>query len=882
VAEPQLKITVTPEPKPGNPWGVKSVEPVPTQSSAWTPLETKPLEQPNNTAQPPSTPWYVKAIEPITSYPAEESRIANEGYEQSKQGFKDLRPEAMGGPSGGTAGALWDAVTGAAKMATAPIEAGLNTVVGKPIEENFGIPKEYPAFTASLAIPYYGLRGGAAQITGKKIFTPEALPGAEPAVASIRREAGVAARDTATTAQAIEEHYPLVNTMSDPERFDLIRYMEGRSSGAPPLANPQTQRLADTLRTQFEQRASKIAALPTHQQMAFVEDYYPHFWKDPAAATNYVQNYVGVGKQGSGASMKARSMPTIEDGIRAGLEPVTTNPLEATMRYVTSMDKFIAQQRVFQEGVRDGNIVFARPNAMGASGHPVSVQNIPSGYVPLMGRGAVDATGRQAFAPENWARIYNNFIGQGVERFGPEYGAAYNAARKTNNAVTALELAFSGYHALTMGQEAMVNEVARAIQQGGRRNPLQAMWTILKAPVAPFTLARTGGEVERGALGGAMTPEMRHIVDILTEGGARFKGREHAADIGNSAAGSFFTAWKRGSLKTEILSDVSQFRGSPITGQAGLVAKNVGRIMDTVMHPLFQTYIPKLKNGAAYENMADWMRANPTATRPEQVAAARKIIDSVDNRFGEMIQDNIFWTKLLKQSSMLAMRSYSWNLGTVRELGGAMTDTLAGTKGMTQRQAYAIALPIVYGITGATYQYLKTGEGPQDTQDLMAPRTGGTDATTGEPERIVPPGYMKDVFGWTSNPRQEAINKLSTAPRLAGEMLFTGKDWRGDPIAPPREDDTSMPANVPNWLKAYFTHVTEAMGPISVKNFAKGPKEGSNLTGLERILGLQPAGMEKTAPEGFEVMMRRKEFKAWRLKQMHDENEKNKYEYKGP
>ncbi len=881
MADAPVKITVNPAPKEGNPWGVKSVEPVPTQSSAWTPVETKPVE-PDNTAAPPSTPWYVKAIEPITSYPGEESRIANEGYEQSKQGFKDLRPEALGGPSGGTAGALWDAVTGAAKMAGAPIEAGLNTVVGKPIEENFGIPKEYPAFAAGLVIPYYGLRGGAVQTTGKKIFTPEALPGAERAAGPIRREQGIAARDTATTASAIEEHYPLVNTMSDPERFDLIRYMEGRSTTAPPLANPQAQRLADTLRTAFEQRAAKIAAMPTHQQMAFVQDYYPHFWQDPAQAAAYV-NSGAVGKQGSGASMKARSMPTIEQGIQAGLTPVTTNPLEATMRYVTSMDKFIAQQRVFNEGVRNGDIVFERPSAMGASGHPASVQNIPPGYVPLQGRGAVNAAGQQAFAEENYARIYNNFIGQGVERFGPEYGAAYNAARKTNNAVTALELSLSGYHALTMGQEAMVNEVARAIQQGGRRNPLAAMWTLLKAPIAPFTLARTGGVVERGALGtGAMTPEMRQIVDILTEGGARFKGREHAADIGSSAAGSFFTAWKRGSLKTEILADASQFGGLPVTGQAGLVAKNVGRIMDTVMHPLFQTYIPKLKNGAAYENMADWMKANPTASHAEQVAAARKIVDSVDNRFGEMIQDNIFWTKLLKQSSMLAMRSYSWNLGTVRELGGAVTDTLAGTKGMTQRQAYAIALPIVYGLTGAAYQYLKTGQGPQDTQDLMAPRTGGTDATTGEPERIVPPGYMKDVFGWTSNPRQEALNKMSTAPRLAGEAMFTGKDWRGDPIAPPREDDTSMPANVPNWLKAYFTHVTEAMGPISVKSFAKGPKEGSNLTGLERILGLQPAGMEKTSPEGFEVMMRRKEFKAWRLKQMHDENEKNKYEYKGP
>lgn len=872
-----LRVTVNPLPKPGSPWAPQGPpQPLPgvERTNDWKPTETAPLKD--------AAPWYVKAMEPITSYLPTQQRMAHEGIEQVKQGFSG---EDVEGKPQGLPGRAWDVVAGGLKYATSPIEAGLETVVGKPMEENFGIPKEYPAFAAALAIPYYGLRGGAAQTRAKQIFTPEALPGAEPAADAIRGAQATAARDTATTAASLEQHYPMVNAMGDPERFQLIQYIEGRSTpGAAPIP-PQMQGLADTLRATFKEREAKIAAMPSHAQMAFVEDYFPHFWKDPAAAQNYVASG-GFGKQGSGASTKARTMPTIEDGIRAGLDPVTTNPLEATMRYVTSMDKFIAQQRVFNDAKGNGTIVFAQPKAMGASGHPTSVQGIPTGYVPLQGRGAVNGAGQQAFAPENWARIYNNFISQGFERFGSEYGAAYTGARRTSNAVTALELALSGYHALTMGQEAMVNEVARSIQQGGRPgSALAAMWTALKAPIAPFTLARTGGKVERGALNQqAMTPQMKQIVDLLTEGGARFKGREHALDIGNSAAGSFFTAWKRGSLKTEILSDVSSFGGAPVTGKAGIVARNVGRTMDTIMHPLFQTYIPKLKNGAAYENMADWLKANPNATHAEQVTAARKIVDSVDNRFGEMIQDNIFWHKIMKESSMLAMRSYSWNLGTVRELGGAATDTLsgAGSKTMTQRQAYAIALPIVYGLTGATYQYLKTGEGPRDTQDLMAPRTGGTDVTTGEPERIVPPGYMKDVFGWTSNPSQEAWNKVATAPKLALEAAFTHKDWRGDPIAPPREEGSSMPANVPNWLKAYFTHVTEAMGPISVKNLAKGPKEGSNLTGFERVLGLQPTGMEKTDPAGFEVMMRRKEFKDWKRKQMHDENERSKYEYKGP
>ena len=92
--------------------------------------------------------------------------------------------------------------------------------------------------------------------------------------------------------------------------------------------------------------------------------------------------------------------------------------------------------------------------------------------------------------------------------------------------------------------------------------------------------------------------------------------------------------------------------------------------METVAQPIFEKYIPRIKNGAFYDTMHDWLEANPNAPHEAQVAMARRIWDSIDNRFGEMVQDNIFWNKTLKQTAQLGMRSYSWNLGTVREIGG--------------------------------------------------------------------------------------------------------------------------------------------------------------------------------------------------------------------
>ena len=78
------------------------------------------------------------------------------------------------------------------------------------------------------------------------------------------------------------------------------------------------------------------------------------------------------------------------------------------------------------------------------------------------------------------------------------------------------------------------------------------------------------------------------------------------------------------------------------------------------------------KNGAFYDAASVWIRNHPGASQAELARGMRQVWDSIDNRFGEMVQDNIFWNTTLKQSMQLAMRSYSWNMGTFREIGGGV------------------------------------------------------------------------------------------------------------------------------------------------------------------------------------------------------------------
>lgn len=796
-----------------------------------------------------------KALQPITDYPSTYNQMRRESQAQIAQGVEDL------GTPGKRLSGAWDTIMGAVGFADSPVRAALRTVVGKPIEETTGIPKEYPEFAAGLAIPYYGLKGSAPQQTVRKILSPELMgPEAMDAAAAIRATQGTAARTTAQSLEDIEKWHPIVNKMDDVGRLDLVHYMEG---GTPSQAlSPQMRQLAATLRQGFESRKAELQNLDRLQTMNFVDNYFPHMWENPRQAQNFLSQWAT--KEGSGRSTRARSIPTIADGLAAGLKLRTSNPLEAYALYVTNMDRFIATEKVFDEAVKNGTVKYFAPG------------RAPSDMVPVASRLGQKA-GMTAYAPENWARVYNNFTSQGMlSRESRLTGTAdvYQTAQQISNALTQSTLALSGYHAVTMTQEAMLNEAARAVQQVSRGSPIAALKSLSLMPIAAARLPMIGHQAEKVYTGVSQgTQEAQDLVHILTEAGARMKGSKHALDYNMSTRGSLATAWRRGSLRQEMLSEAQRMKLG-VTPAAGATLRIVGRTLDTVMQPLFEKYIPKLKNGAMMENLADWMKANPGATREETVAAARQIVDSVDNRFGEMVHDNLFWNNTLKQGSRLSMFSYSWTMGAIREIGGGVKDVLDG-KGMTQRAAYAITLPMVYALWGAAYQKFKTGENPQDLQDLIAPRTGGENER-GMPERVTPPSFMKDVFGWTRHPRQEAYNKLSPGAKLL-MSIASGRDWRDDPIAPPGDTEATLPENVPLWLKHYFLHTIDTAMPITIKNVGKGERVGTNLSTFEQFLGMQPAGMEKTDPEGFKQMMQNKERREWMRKERHDEAEKNKY-----
>ncbi len=251
--------------------------------------------------------------------------------------------------------------------------------------------------------------------------------------------------------------------------------------------------------------------------------------------------------------------------------------------------------------------------------------------------------------------------------------------------------------------------------------------------------------------------------------------------------------------------------------------------------------------------MAAWLDANPTATQAQRLKAARKVVDEIDNRFGEVIQDNIFWNKVMKQSLQTSMLSYSWFLGTARTIGGGTAALARNPARLSMKHPdwkpnanYALALPFVVATANAFYQYLKTGTTPDSVQDLMAPETGGMVKGVGKSKELIKergqtPGYEKDVFGWLHSPKDEAYNKLAGIIQIP-HALIRNKDWKDQPIrhagAPAAEQ-----------VKQLLTYVYEQLTPISFSKLKEGQKKGSAITPKEVMLGIKPAPGYLADPE---------------------------------
>ena len=468
------------------------------------------------------------------------------------------------------------------------------------------------------------------------------------------------------------------------------------------------------------------------------------------------------------------------------------------------------------------------------------------------------------------ADVFNNAMAPGLMSKWP---TIYGGLRSTANALNGLQLGLSGFHATFEALDSIHSQTALGLRQIARGSVGKGIRTIAGAYAAPVTTWRAGSQFIRAYLNpDNASPEMRKIVDAAIKGGVRIG---YDKFYRSTESGPFFHSLKdfanpQGAFR-EALAMVTPHPGEALPAQAWHILRGsfrvAGRLIDTSMEPLMGFVVPKLKAGVMANLARDFLEHNPTASEDEVAAAMTKAQDSVDNRMGQLVYDNLFWHKTLKDIAFLTTRSVGWNLGTLRELGGAVVDTahqanrIAHFKApeLTDRMAYAIAMTVNTALIGSIMTYLATGQGPQSLMDLFYP-PDGTTQPNGAKNRLSVPGYMKDVVDWTTAPFSTAGNKANPLISTAIE-LGSNKDYYGGIIYNSEKDNPFI---------AYADYLLNQTLPFSARATVRLKEQGASpLQQMLGFWGIQPAPQSIVNPAKGEM---------WNHRQMNIETRRRERE----
>lgn len=599
----------------------------------------------------------------------------------------------------------------------------------------------------------------------------------------------------------------------------------------------QDKNLAATLRTLLDQGRASVQKLGTGKLDNFIENYFPHVWEQKGKVGEAIGRILGKRPlEGPNSFLKQRTIPTTAEGFDAGLKPVTTNPVDLALLKMHEMNRYVMAHRLLGDLKNAGTAEFV----------PFG-QRAPEGWAPLddkvfqvlqyseADKGMI-LRGRY-YAPAEVAQPINRYVASGLKGI-----PVYDMVRGFGNSLNQLQLGLSGFHLGTTSLNSVISQFALGAKQAARGEFLKGTKNILTAPAAPIRNLIQGGRVAADYLRPDQAKEYATTAKAVETAGGRVGVGEEYID-------------NRIERMLESFANRKYFKGALQAIPAAIEAQAI---------PVLKWTVPRMKLGAFHDLASDiFDRAQKNNWPQERVRSElQKSWDSIDNRFGQVVYDNLNWNKMAKDLAFIGVRSVGWNYGTWRELGGGVKDlaTQVGQalnkKGfdVTDRMAYTFALPVTIATLGGLYMYAHTGKWPQTAKDYFYPKNGKVEAD-GTEARASLPSYMKDVFAISQHPVDTALHKVNPAISLITEML-ENKDYYGNEIR-----NTDDPAMAQLWQAV--GHVGKSFLPFTLRNAQKRAQIGQKgvESQTENFLGITPAprSVEQTDAEALahEMIQRR-------------------------
>lgn len=688
-----------------------------------------------------------KALSPLTGYWDTYQRMRNEAYEQAKTGLKQMtNPDSLVDPK---AHGIQDVATGAANTALggfnylvgSPVNAAYRSIVGQPLEDTTGIPREYTEMAAQLATPGLGF--------GKLPVKPGTVA-----------DAGAVARATGNpgaVAGVADGSAPRIRTIEGPE--------------------------LNTERAQANRALGEEFDIP-YTRGQVTEDPGAIRFEDMAARGTYGDEMQGIAKPAFDDQFEAiqRAGQRVGQTLSRGEQPLDT-PASAA----ASLNTEIGARGAAARATRDAEIAAAeREEQAGVTGAQregesrraavaESGQNIGEAIAGKFGeidnpRGAGEIVNRDVRAAaaknrEDFRSKYDEFGNMegevqrsGVEKLGKTLKKAVGSG---DDAVEIDDLTPAAQRVVKT-----LNRMTKAGKEGEELADfsLKDVDRMRRHLVNAYKATQRGTEDQRAvrALMGAFDD---HVEKVITNG--LFSGDENALNVLHEARASYAN-YRRTYFPSGAGDDVgtamrrivernatpeetaNMIIGSGKVGQAGLPVRLADR-MEQVLG----------SDSEAWNSVrqAIWQRAS-------QVRKANGDLDSA--RSARSIQDfagSSLATRMFSPQELSAMRSHAQaarDLDRVVEAGSAVNPRVVRAQDVYQ-QAFGTE-----GLTGSQKQVFQrmvegTAQPEEITQSLFGVISGGNPANASRAiqavERIV--GADSPVMGTV---RQGVWQKLTQNP----------------------------------------------------------------------------------------------------------------------
>ncbi|MDR0273883.1 MAG: hypothetical protein LBI48_00765 [Burkholderiaceae bacterium] len=604
------------------------------------------------------------------------------------------------------------------------------------------------------------------------------------------------------------------------EKANLEAIDQYETGGAKAVTDPTARLFFAAMDGGFEQHVRRIQELDPDAMQHLIEHYFPHLWEDPTKAAAWYQGVMAKRPlRGDRSFLKQRTHATIKEGMATGLKPISANPVDHVLGKIAQMDKFITFLEMRNDLKERGWLKQMRAG-----------ERVPAGFARVEDPAFQIAGGLQGYfaVPEMIARDINNYLSPSLYRF-----AGFKAFRVVQNLMMSARLGWSAFHAGFTTLDNLVTHFdvgARRLLDGDVDGGLK---TLAGSLMTPFTSPYEGGRLNKMWMGKLKAdPGTAAILDALEQGGARM--RMHASE------------WNNGLAQMRRAID----QGSK-SGMARNILPAVGELSSWVIH---QKLVPAQKMSArvllmkyALDSVAGKLGhqrgdyagilsdMHPDALR--QIAT--RVVDTVDNRLGQMTYDNQFWNKTARELAQVAIGAVGWQVGTLRTVTGALRDIknigmhtpekllapldkagkLTGEElPRTANLSYFLSLALTIGGLGAVTQYLLTGKGPEELKDYVFPKTGRKNPD-GSDERISFPTYLMDHYKLGAHPIQTVSHKIHPVFSVFLDTL-TNKDFYGNKV---RDEDAPWAKQAAQVGK----YLAEGFLPYSAKNYMEMDKTGT-------------------------------------------------------